>query len=62
MKIKEIIKTLENNGWKFVRQKGSHKIYKHPEKEGIVVVPDHGLNKDVARGTENSIMKQAGLK
>ena len=62
MKVKEIIKLIENDGWMFVRQKGSHKIYKHPEKEGIVVVPDHGVNKDVAKGTENSILKQADMK
>lgn len=53
---------LERDGWKFVRQKGSHKIYQHPVKQGIVVIPDHGLNKDLAKGTENSILKQAGLK
>ena len=29
---------------------------------GIVVVPDHGANQDLAPGTENSILKQAGLK
>ena len=62
MKVKQIIKLLENDGWYLVRQKGSHKIYQHPIKEGIVVVPDHGLNKDLAKGTENSILKQAGLK
>ena len=53
---------LENSGWVFIRQKGSHRIYKHPNKAGIVVVPDHGQNKDIAKGTENSILKQAGLK
>ena len=45
-----------------MRQKGSHKVYKHRIKEGIVVVPDHGQNKDIQLGTENSILKQAGLK
>ncbi|MBN1925610.1 MAG: type II toxin-antitoxin system HicA family toxin [Prolixibacteraceae bacterium] len=62
MKLKEIIRLIENDGWYIVRQKGSHKIYKHKVKDGIVVVPDHGLNKDVLLGTENSILKQAGLK
>jgi predicted RNA binding protein YcfA (HicA-like mRNA interferase family) len=62
MKVKELIKILENDGWKFMRQKGSHKIYKHSSKNGIVVLPDHGKNKDIAKGTENSILKQAGLK
>lgn len=62
MKVKEIILMLENDGWYFVRQKGSHCIYKHPEKEGIAVVPNHGQNKDIPIGTAQSILKQAGLK
>jgi len=61
LKVKDVIKLLEKNGWEFVRHKGSHKIYRHPDKQGIVVIPDHGLNKDLAKGTENSILKQAGL-
>ena len=61
-KLKALIKLIEDDGWYFVRQKGSHKVYKHRIKEGIVVVPDHGQNKDIQLGTENSILKQAGLK
>ena len=62
MKVKEIIKLLEKDGWYLVAQKSSHKQYKHNKKLGRVTVPDHGQNKDLARGTENSILKQAGLK
>ncbi len=57
MKVKQIIKLLEKDGWHLVAQKGSHKQYKHP-----FTIPDHGQNKDLAKGTENSILKQAGLK
>lgn len=62
MKVKEIIKLLEDDGWYLVVQKGSHKQYKHPSKPGRVTVPDHGQNKDLAKGTENSILKQGRLK
>ena len=62
MKVKEVIKLLEKDGWYFVAQRGSHKQYKHSSKPGRVTVPDHGQNKDLAKGTENSILKQAGLK
>lgn len=62
MKVKNIIAIIEADGWSFKRQKGSHKVFTHPVKKGIVVVPDHGANQDLAIGTENSIMKQAGLK
>ena len=45
----------------FERQAGSHKIFKHRTKKGIVVIPEHG-KEDIKIGTLNSILKQAGLK
>ena len=62
MKVKELIKLIEVDGWYMVAQKGSHRQYKHHLKPGRVTIPDHGQNKDVAKGTESSILKQAGLK
>lgn len=62
MKVKQVLKLLNEDGWFLVAQKGSHKQYKHPQKTGRVTVPDHGRNKDLAKGTENSILKQAGIK
>ncbi|MEO6832979.1 MAG: type II toxin-antitoxin system HicA family toxin [Chitinophagaceae bacterium] len=61
MKASEVIKLLKADGWYQERQKGSHKIFKHATKTGIVVVPDHSP-KDIPPGTLNSILKQAGLK
>lgn len=61
-KVKEIIKLLEEDGWYFKRQNGSHQIYRHPIKTGIAVVPNHGMNKELKEGTVQSILKQAGLK
>ncbi|MBA4138930.1 MAG: type II toxin-antitoxin system HicA family toxin [Segetibacter sp.] len=37
-------KLIEKDGWVFKRQKGSHIVFVHPNKTGIVVVPNHGLN------------------
>ena len=39
MKVKEIIKLIEKDGWYFMRQKGSHRQYKHLKKHGVVTVP-----------------------
>ncbi len=39
MKTKEIIKIIETDGWCEVRQKGSHKQYKHPIKKGWLLSP-----------------------
>lgn len=62
MKVKEIISLIKKDGWYQVTQKGSHKQFKHPTKLGRVTVPDHGQSKDLSKGTENSILRQAGLK
>ncbi len=59
MKPKELIKLLNKNGFLFVRQSGSHAIYKKSE-EIMVVVPIH--NRDIPLGTLNGILKDAGLK
>lgn len=61
MKVREIIRLIEKDGWIFKRQKGSHMVFEHSIKKGIVVVPNHGMNEDVKKGTEKSIFKQAGL-
>lgn len=61
MKVKEVLKLIEEDGWYLVGTKGSHRQYKHPHKQGRVTVPGKPRD-DLAPGTLNSIMKQAGLK
>lgn len=61
MKIREIIKLIEKDGWYLVNQEGSHRQYKHPQKLGRVTIAGHPSD-DIAPGTLNSIMKQAGFK
>ncbi len=61
MKARELETLIESKGWYFVRQTGSHKIYKHKIISGIVVIPFHS-SKDLPKGTENSILKKAGIK
>ena len=61
MKAKEIEKLIINDGWFFVRQNGSHRIYKHEAHKGIVVIPFHS-SKELPKGTEQSIIKKAGIK
>ena len=61
MKVRDIIKMIEADGWYVVATKGSQRQYKHPKKPGRVTIaghPDH----DLAPGTLNSILKQAKLK
>ena len=61
VKIRDIVKQLEDDGWSVVRQRGSHRQFKHATKPGLVTVAGKPGD-DVAPGTLNSILKQAGLK
>jgi predicted RNA binding protein YcfA (HicA-like mRNA interferase family) len=61
MKVRDIIKALEADGWFAVSTKGSHQQYKHLIKPGRVTIAGHP-NDDLAPGTLNSILKQANLK
>jgi predicted RNA binding protein YcfA (HicA-like mRNA interferase family) len=60
MKIRDVVKLIEADGWYMVATKGSHRQYKHPTKRGRVTIAGH-LNDDLAPGTLNSIFKQAKL-
>jgi predicted RNA binding protein YcfA (HicA-like mRNA interferase family) len=61
MKVGEVIKLIEKDGWYLVATRGSHRQYKHPSKPGRVTIagqPSH----DLAPETLNSIFKQAQLR
>ena len=60
MKVKEVLKILEEDGWYIDRTRGSHRILKHPSKSGIVVVAGKH-SQDLAEGTRKSIFSQAQL-
>ena len=59
MKVRDVIKLIESDGWQLVRTRGSHRQYKHPTKKGKVTVPVHMLSDELRPGTLNSILKQA---
>jgi len=61
MKVRDVIRMLEDDGWHVVVTRGSHRQFKHPTKAGRVTVAGHPGH-DVMKGTLNSILKQAGLK
>jgi len=60
-KVREIVRMLKDDGWLLVRTRGSHHQYKHPTKPALVTIPGN-RNDELAPGTLNSILKQAGLK
>lgn len=61
MKVREIIKIIEKDGWVLSRTKGSHRQFKHQNKSGTVTIAGHP-NDDLNPKTASSILKQAGLK
>jgi predicted RNA binding protein YcfA (HicA-like mRNA interferase family) len=61
MKVRELIRIVERDGWRLVRTRGSHRQFKHRSKSGVVTIAGQpGL--DVPPGTRNSILKHTGLK
>jgi predicted RNA binding protein YcfA (HicA-like mRNA interferase family) len=61
MKVREVIRLLEKNGWVEMRSRGSHRHFKHPEKASLITVPGNE-GKELASGTLNDILRKAGLK
>lgn len=59
-KARELERMILADGWTFKSQEGSHRHYVHETKPGKVTIPFHG--KDIPKGTENAILRQAGLK
>ncbi len=60
MKVKELLKIIQDDGWYLARIKGSHHQFKHHVKKGLVTVA--GDNDDELHPkTLKSIKKQAGL-
>ena len=53
---KEVCKFLEKEGFELVRQKGSHRFYRHPDGR-TTVVPVHS-NKDIKRGLLKGILDE----
>jgi predicted RNA binding protein YcfA (HicA-like mRNA interferase family) len=61
MKIRDVIRLIEEDGWFLVATEGSHRQFKHAEKPGRVTIAGHP-NDDLAPGTLNSVLKQAGIR
>ena len=61
VKVNELLAMVQADGWKLIRQKGSHRQFHHPFKSGTVTVSGKP-SVEVPPGTLNSVLKQAGLK
>jgi predicted RNA binding protein YcfA (HicA-like mRNA interferase family) len=61
VKVRDLIRVIEKDGWRLVRTRGSHRQYKHPMKRGRVTVPGHAGD-DVHPDTLKSVLNQAELR
>ena len=61
MKVRDIMKRVEKDGWVLDRTRGDHRQYVHPIKTGLVTIAGHPSD-DVLPKTLGSILRQAGLK
>lgn len=59
MKSADLILEMRRAGWTLDRARGSHHVFKHPERPGIVVVPHP--KKDLGLGLIEAIRRQAGI-
>ncbi|MBI5707883.1 MAG: type II toxin-antitoxin system HicA family toxin [Armatimonadetes bacterium] len=59
---RELEDRLVKDGWKLDRQSGSHRIFVHGKKHGIIVLSGHQGSEQVGKGMLSKLLKQAGLK
>lgn len=60
MRFSELVRLLENNGFRLVKEKGSIRYYAKPGHDGLIRVDFHG-SKEVPTGTCHAILKAAGI-
>jgi len=61
VKVRDIIRKIEADGWSLKNTVGSHRQYVHPAKPGKVTIAGHP-SLDLPTGVLRGILKQAGLK
>jgi predicted RNA binding protein YcfA (HicA-like mRNA interferase family) len=61
MKARELVKLVEEVGWVFDRQKGSHMVFEKDGELRPLIIPNHG-SKDLNKILVLKILKQAGLR
>jgi predicted RNA binding protein YcfA (HicA-like mRNA interferase family) len=60
VKVRDVIKLVESDGWYYVGTVGDHRHYKHPVKKGKVTIPGHP-GKDIHPAVYSSILRQAQI-
>ena len=61
LKVKQLIRILESDGWDGVSTKGSHMKFTYSDKPGIIIVPFHA-DKTLGKGYVIKTLKNAGIR
>ena len=61
MKFNELVRLLEREGFKLIKEKGSIRYYGKPGLERLIRIDYHG-SKEIPMGTCHAILKAAGMK
>jgi predicted RNA binding protein YcfA (HicA-like mRNA interferase family) len=61
VKVSEVIKRVEADGWTLIRTTGGHRHFTHAKKPGLVTISGNTYD-DMPKGTLNNVLRQAGLK
>jgi predicted RNA binding protein YcfA (HicA-like mRNA interferase family) len=61
MKVREVVRLLEKQGWVEMRSRGSHRNFRHPVRPQVVTVPGND-GKELSPGTLHDILRKAGLR
>ena len=60
VKVRDVVRLLEDDGWRLDRQRGSHRQYRHADKRGTVTIAGQAGD-ELKTGTLASIFRQAGI-
>jgi len=60
LRVRDVIKLLEQHEWRHVRTTGDHRIFRSPH--GRVTVISGKLGDDIRPGTYRAILRQTGIK
>lgn len=60
MKVREMIRLLEQAGWIWVRTRGSHRQFVHPSRP-VPLTVSGSMGADIPIGLERTLLRRAGL-
>jgi predicted RNA binding protein YcfA (HicA-like mRNA interferase family) len=61
VKVRDVMKLVEADGWYYVETKGSHRQYEHPVKKGKVTIAGHPSDEMKPKTLHSVVVEQAQI-